>query len=176
MGANQLTARLPNCASIFTAEIHAILLAFQLIAKSSNTKFMIFSDSLSSLQAIVGGHCRSKTNVLDVSEKLRRLCLSGKSVEFCWIPSHVGIKGNEVVDLLAKRAISQEIDISIKVSYQDLFNDINRFIYKSFQNYWNNFTSCKIYPIKNTVGETSVPTNLRRRTETIFFRLRIGHT
>ena len=87
-----------------------------------------------------------------------------------------GIKGNEAVDLLAKRAISQEIDISIKVSYLDLFNDINRFIYKSFQNYWNSFTSCKIYPIKNTVGETSLPTNLPRRTETVFFRLRIGHT
>src|SRR5215469_18005137 len=60
MGANQLVARLPNCASIFTAEIHAILLAFRLIEKSSNTKFMIFSDSLSSLQAIIGSHCRSK--------------------------------------------------------------------------------------------------------------------
>ena len=112
MGVNQLTARLPNCASIFSAEIHAILLAFQLIAKSSNTKFMIFSDSLSSLQEIVGSHCRCKTNVLDVSEKLHRLCLSGKSVEFCWIPSHVGIKRNEAVDLLAKelslrRSISQ---------------------------------------------------------------------
>ena len=111
---------------------------------------------LSSLQAIVGGHCRSKADVLDVSEKLHRLYLSGKSVEFSWIPSHVGIKGNEAVDLLAKRAISQEIDISIKVSYQDLFNDINRFTYKSFQNYWNSFTTCKVYPIKNTIGEMSL--------------------
>src|SRR5215469_13802396 len=176
MGANQLTTRLPNCASIFSAEIHAKLLAFQLIAKFSNTNFMIFSESLSSLQAIVGGHCRSKADVLDVTEKLHRLYLSGKSVEFYWIPSHVGIKGNEAVDLLAKRAISQEIDMSIKVGYQDLFDDINRFIYKSFQNHWNSFTSCKIYPIKNTVGETSLPTNLPRRTETVFFRLRIGHT
>ena len=47
---------------------------------------------------------------------------------------------------------------------------------KSFQNYWNNFTTCKIYQIKNTIGETSLPINLPRRTETIFFRLRIGHT
>jgi len=176
MGANQLAARLPNCASIFTAEIHAILLALRLIEKSSNTKFMIFSDSLSSLQAIIGSHCRSKVDVLDVSEKLHRLSLSGKSVEFCWIPSHVGIKGNETVDFLAKRAITEEIDISIKVNYQDLFSDINRFVYKSFQNYWNSFTRCKIYPIKNTVGETPLPNNLPRRTETTFFRLRIGHT
>ena len=114
--------------------------------------------------------------MLDVSENLHRLYLSGKSGEFCWVPSHVGIKGNEAVDFLAKRAITQKIDISIKVSYQDLFNDINRFIYKSFQNYRKSLTSCKIYPIKNTVGEMSLPTNLPRRTETIFFRLLIGHT
>ena len=41
MGANQLTAKLPNCASIFTAEIHAILLAFRLIAKSSNASIRL---------------------------------------------------------------------------------------------------------------------------------------
>ena len=46
MGVKQRTARLPNCASIFSAEIHAILLALRLIANSKNTKFMIFSDSL----------------------------------------------------------------------------------------------------------------------------------
>ena len=176
MGVKQRTARLPNCASIFSAEIHAILLALRLIANSKNTKFMIFSDSLSSLQAVSGNQGRIKPDVLDVSEKLHRLSLSGKSVELCWIPSHVGIRGNETVDMLAKRAINHEIDISIMVNYQDLFYDVNRFMCKSFQNYWNNFTTCTIYPIKNTIGKTSLPINLPRKTETIFFRLRIGHT
>src|SRR5215469_12866884 len=106
MGVKQRTASFPNCASILSAEIHAILLALRLIANSKNTKFMIFSDSLSSLQAISGNQGRIKRDVLDVSEKLHRLSLSGKSVEFCWIPSHVGIRGNETVDVLAKRAIN----------------------------------------------------------------------
>ena len=104
---------------------------------------MIFSDSLSSLQAIIGSHNGSKADVLDVSEELHRLYLSGKSVEFCWIPSHVGIKGNETVDFLAKRAVTGEIDISIKVNYQDLFSDINRFVYKSFH-----------YPLCNRTGSS----------------------
>ena len=46
------SARLPNEASIFTAEAKAIQLAFEYIRISSNNHFTIFSDSLSCLQSI----------------------------------------------------------------------------------------------------------------------------
>ena len=43
-----------NKASIFRAEIHAISLALSLIRRSKEKNFIIFSDSVSSLEAISG--------------------------------------------------------------------------------------------------------------------------
>ena len=43
---------LPDGASIFSAELSVIILAIDLVERSTNDKFVIFSDSLSSLQAL----------------------------------------------------------------------------------------------------------------------------
>jgi len=48
------TVWLPNKASIFRAELYAVDLAMDLIRHSENTKFVIFSDSVSSLAALKG--------------------------------------------------------------------------------------------------------------------------
>ena len=45
---------LPDKASIFRAEPHAISLAMDFIRHSKNTRFIVFSDSKSSLEAIIG--------------------------------------------------------------------------------------------------------------------------
>ena len=46
--------RLPNTASIFRAELYALLLAIEVVRRSKEKNFVIFSDSMSSLQAISG--------------------------------------------------------------------------------------------------------------------------
>jgi len=46
------TTRLPNTASIFSAELYAISLALAVIHRSKKNNFVIFSDSMSSLQAL----------------------------------------------------------------------------------------------------------------------------
>jgi len=48
------TIRLPNKASIFRAELHAISLALDVIRHSKEKNFIIFSDSMSSLEALTG--------------------------------------------------------------------------------------------------------------------------
>ena len=47
-----LVKRLPDHASIFSAEAQAILLALNIISQSSNQQFLILSDSLSCVEAI----------------------------------------------------------------------------------------------------------------------------
>ena len=99
--------RLPDNASIFSAEIKAIDLALDHIAQSRSSDFIIFSDSLSVLQSI---HNRHITNplLLDVLLKHNELAELNRIV-FCWLPNHVGIKGNEKADIAAKSAFTFNI-------------------------------------------------------------------
>jgi len=46
--------RLPNNTSVFRAELHVIMVAMRLIRKRKEKNFIIFSDSMSSLQALNG--------------------------------------------------------------------------------------------------------------------------
>ena len=89
---------LPNNTSIFTAEIHALDMAIGIMQRTRNKDFVMFSDSSSSLQAI--DSCKTKNPfILKILKDYTQLTNSGKSITFCWIPSHVGIRGNEDADL-----------------------------------------------------------------------------
>ena len=47
------TVRLPDNASIFTAEIHALDMALDIIRRTRSKDYVVFSDSLPSLKAIL---------------------------------------------------------------------------------------------------------------------------
>ena len=96
---NIVKRRLPGQASIYTAELCAILLALDVVNNSNEDKYIICVDSLSCLQAIEQQHIDHPL-VLDVLEKCSALI--NKTVLFCWVPSHVGILGNELADAAAK--------------------------------------------------------------------------
>ena len=51
---NTKCVRLPDAASIFRAELYALLLAIDVVRRSKEKNFVIFSDSKSSLQSING--------------------------------------------------------------------------------------------------------------------------
>ena len=96
--------RIPDDSSIFTAEAKAIDLALDFISTCvANNKFIIFSDSLSVLKAI--NHTSSKNpQIQKLLEKYHEL-LAYKEIVHCWIPSHIGIQGNEMVDKQAKTSL-----------------------------------------------------------------------
>ena len=80
----------------------------------ANNKFIIFSDSLSVCKAM--NHTTSKNpQIQKLLEKFHEL-LANKEIVFCWIPSHIGIQGNEMVDKQAKTSLSLE-----PTSYKILF-------------------------------------------------------
>jgi len=45
--------------------------------------------------------------------RLLRLHRGGIDVQFCWVPAHEGIKGNEIADKLAKEALLKVITVTI---------------------------------------------------------------
>ena len=120
--------RLPNKSSIISAEVKAIDLALDLIEQSDSTRFIIFSDSLSSLQALHNQKVENPS-VCDVLERISHL-VPFKRIVFCWLPSHIGIRGNEKADETAKSALSLP-QSNNKVSYTDFKTSILTYIQSS---------------------------------------------
>jgi len=100
-----LCCRLPDGASVYTAELTAIKLALNWIAREKSKRFVIFSDSMASLQAI-SNRLYGHPTLQDILLKLDELYRASKSVTLFWVPSHVGIVGNEKADRAAKVALS----------------------------------------------------------------------
>ena len=166
--------RLPSCASIFTAEVTAINLALDAISESDDDYFIIFSDSLSVLLSL---HNKKLDNplILKLLQKFHHLSCAHKTVHFCWIPSHIGIRGNEAADVAAKESLSQDI-IASQVPYTDLKPHINSFIANKWQERWSSCPDNKLFKIKPNLG--ACPSGFRnsRKEEVVLSRLRIGHT
>ena len=114
---------MPGQASIYTAELCAIQLALDVVNNSNEDKYIICVDSLSCLQAIEQQHIDHPL-VLDVLEKYSALI--NKTVLFCWVPSHVGIRGNELADAAAKAALNETLTI-MTLPYSDFNPLVKRF-------------------------------------------------
>ena len=94
-----LAKRLPDHASIFSAEAQAIMLALDIIKQSPNQRFLILSDSLSCVEAIKNRHLQNLL-IVKILECLHQQLRSNRSITFVWVPSHIGIAGNTAADAM----------------------------------------------------------------------------
>ena len=86
----------------------------------------IFSDSLSVLQSLHNRHIENPL-LLDVLLKHNKLA-ELNNIVFCWLPSHVGIKGNQKeADIAAKSALTLNIS-DLKIPFTDFKPSINTFL------------------------------------------------
>ena len=110
---------------LFSAEIKVIDLALDHIEQSRNLDFIIFTDSISVLESL---HNRQTENplLLDIILKHNELA-DLNNIVFCWLPSHVEIKGNEKADIAAKSALTLNIS-DLKIPFTDFKPSINTFL------------------------------------------------
>ena len=124
---------IPDGSSIFTAEAKAIGLALDLIANCETSNiFVIFSDSRSVLKSL--DHTSSKNpQIQKLLEKHHDLAECNEIV-YCWIPSHIGIAGNENMDQKAKYSLNLH-PTYFQLPYSNFKHFINRYTVNKWQTY-----------------------------------------
>ena len=172
--------RICDNSSIFTAEAEGIIHALKHIKTSPRFrgKFVIFSDSKSVLESIQSQNSKNVT-LKEINEMIQFIhIISRKVIEFCWVPSHRKIAGNEKADEAAERARRREPDSQYELPYTDLYPLVESFIRQKWQHRWENADTDrpnKLYAVQPEVGPFDIQ-GLSRKEETIIHRLRIGHT
>ena len=92
--------KLPDYCTVYQTELTAIIEACKHRSTYTNTHIIIWSDRLSSVQAISSLSTRSKTT-RDCYDSHNALG-STNTLEIRWIAAHIGLWGNEKADELAK--------------------------------------------------------------------------
>ena len=152
--------RLPDNSSIFTAEAKAIDIALYHIRDQSEKQLFIYSDSLSVLKSLKDLHHRNPL-IQQLLKKYYYLSVS-KEIIFCWLPSHISIRGNELTDLEAKSALSLIIT-NFKIPYSDFKSNIRQYIDNKCQCIWEKQTQNKLHEIKSSFNSKCTFSNYSRK-------------
>ena len=160
-------------------ELTAIFLALNWIQDFKPLNTVIFVDSLSALQAIKGSIYKVKNYIIyDIYNICTSLSKIGINVILEWIPSHVGILGNELADKEAKNSLSLKNKYVFNPLYkQDIKkNYFKRYVGGGGGGEWDsNLKGRHLYGINKTVSFSITAPKLYRYNEILFFRLRTGY-
>lgn len=138
-----------------------------------HTKFYIFSDSISCLQAIKY-HKSENPAILNILEKCHTLQLSKKIINFSWVPSHIDIRGNKNADIAARNALQLAVSNHIQLPHTDFKQPIESYLKKQWQAQWDQTAFNKLKSVKPALGETKLHNIFKQRDEIVLHR-QIGH-
>ena len=133
-------SRLNGSASIYTAEAYAINKALLNILDKRIPSAIIATDSLSVLHSIYkeGLHNTAHYIIALIRQKILAIRNRGGDIKLYWIPSHIGIKGNDIADEGAKKASRRpKIDENM-ITYIDW---LNAYFIEEKKNYYEDLCS-----------------------------------
>ena len=130
--------------TVFTAELLAIYMSLNFInSKKGIKEWTIFSDSKSSLEAIESDGSSKREDLVHATVNLlSELKKKKTNVTLQWIPSHVGIRGNELADKAAGEAARGmgSIELSLPLAYNDVKIKIKSILWKKWKTQFKKIT------------------------------------
>ncbi|XP_045137166.1 uncharacterized protein LOC123519726 [Portunus trituberculatus] len=134
------TWRLPEYTDVLTTELFALLQAL-IYLRTSHPKSMvvIYTDSRSSLSLLLSRQPSSVTILVhSIQSTFLHLLNTGWDITFQWVPSHSGIRGNEVVDAAAKMALTHVNITPLPLQLHSAKRLISRLCHSSWDSSLNN--------------------------------------
>lgn len=176
--------KLPPEASVFTGECFGLYKAVEYVLLAKLTKTAIFTDSKSALQTLNKFPFKLKSQydtIFKIKELLHKCQECNYDVRFIWVPSHCGIRGNEIADRLANEAVFDGDVHPYKNFIHDLANLPKRFIYDSWTKLYLSKSEHKgkyYYQIQPEIPTKPWFTrmNFGKTVTSIIIRMRLGHT
>ena len=92
---------------------------------------------------------------------------------FCWLPSHIGIQGNERADVLAKAALDKTKQFYY-IPYTNFKYNISVYLDDILQSEWDINVTSKLFEVQPIIKRSYTPME-RRRDDVVLCRARIGH-
>ena len=170
----QAFCKLPDGTTSFTAELVGISLAVTLAEQTDARSIIVATDSQSSIQALTKPYASDQT-IRNIQNDILH---SGKSFGLCWTPSHVGIRGNEKADALAKDALNDDSStITLDVPRTDVKSQIKKQAKLSWSHEWRSIqNNMKLRSITDSTRLLPNAFCKNRGWERALCRLRIGHS
>lgn len=167
---------------IMSLELTAILEAIKYVIFRGYNKAVICSDSKSALQHLISctrGHIGFSIAYQILAEIIKLKQLNIK-LKLQWVPSHIGLAGNEEADRCAKKGGKEGREIEVKPNYSEILNKYKTGIYNLWKEYfnerskekgiWYRTLQCQPPPIPWFLN-----VNVSRHKIVIAHRLRSGH-
>lgn len=172
--------KLVSNVSIMTAELYAISEALSYVAAFQHVNIVIFTDSKSALQHLA--RCASGQRGVSIAfavlRKIHTILLNNINLVLQWIPSHIGLKGNEEADRLAKIAATSGIEVYILPVFSEILPKFKNYCY----NEWKEMFKSKDKGLWYKTIQSEPPRvpwfsdfKVSRRMLVTSFRIRSGH-
>ena len=116
-----------------------MLVALKWVESSTVEKIVICTDSASVLARMRSFYSSSHQGLLfEVLQSITRIVQQGRQIHFLWVPAHVGVKGNEKADKMAKKALEKEkVEMNISLSKAEVKSLIWEKVNKMWQDKWD---------------------------------------
>ncbi|XP_069159087.1 uncharacterized protein [Procambarus clarkii] len=171
--------RLTDNVSSTQAELQGVLAGLQEVVKCGKNA-CFFIDSRGALESLNSRRPVYQNIVIECRENVKKLEKTGYKVRFMWIPSHVGILLNEVVDDIAKRATEKTlVDVVCQLTLKQIKTRIKMIqegeeMIKRMAMV-DSSNTLKNYAIINTNSSFTYGKGKSTWKDSIYIRLRLGY-